>query len=137
VRAIWEPYSVANDACVYEAIEVEKKAARFDGMLDGPILTSPNLYDISGIRPQGLGPYLPTWQIFPVLPNPSDFVSNFEGFSFELVAMGQCQAMSEKRVVVSHFGNVPDLADPFQVAEAVNTAAFGRCFIDPEDVHTE
>jgi hypothetical protein len=136
-RALWEPYSVANNAWVYEAIEVEKKAARFDGLLDGPILTSPNLYDSSGIRPQGLGPYLPTWQIFPVLPNPYDFVYNFEGFSLELTAMGQRQAMSEKRVVVSHFGNVPDLNDPFQVAEAVNTAAWGERFIDPEDDPTE
>jgi hypothetical protein len=137
-RALWEPYSVANDAWVYEAIEVEKKAARFDGLLEGPILTSPDLYDFSGeIRPQGVGPYLPTWQIFPVLPNPYDFVYNFEGFSLELTAMGQRQAMSEKRVVVSHFGNVPDLDDPFQVAEAANTAAWGKRFIAPEDDHTE
>ena len=27
-RALWEPYSVANDGWVYEAIEAEKKAAR-------------------------------------------------------------------------------------------------------------
>jgi hypothetical protein len=137
-RALWELYSVANDAWVYEAIEVEKKAARFDGLLDGPILTSPNVYDYSEIRPQGLGPYLPQWQIFPVLPNPNDFVYNFDGFSFELVAMGQRQAMSEKRVVVSHFANLPDLDDPLQVAEAANTAAWGkRFFSDPEDHHTE
>jgi hypothetical protein len=136
-RDVWEPYSAANDFWVYEGIEVEKKDARFDGLLDGPILTSPYLYDTEGIRPEGLGPYLPSWQKFPVLPNPYDNMYNFEGFSMELTAQGQRQAMTEKRVVVSHFGNVPDLDDPFQVAEAVNTAAWGKRFIDREDDSTE
>jgi hypothetical protein len=136
-RALWEPYSAANDNWINDAIGVEKKDARFDGMLDGPLLTSPYMYDVSGIRAEGLGPYLPYWQEFPVLPNENDYVYNFDAFSFELVAMGQRQAMSEKRVVVSHFGNVPDLDDPLQVADAVTTAAFGRQYIDPEDDATE
>jgi hypothetical protein len=61
---------------------------------------------------------------------PYDNIYNFEGFSKE---QGQRQVMTEKHVVVF----VPDLDDPFKVAEAVNTAAWDKYFIDPEDESTE
>jgi hypothetical protein len=53
-RAVWEPYSNANDAWVSEAVDVEKQDERFNGLLDTPINTSPVLYDQGGTRSQGL-----------------------------------------------------------------------------------
>lgn len=72
-----------------------------------------------------------------MVPVPYGFVYNFEGFSLELTAVGQRQAMSQQRVVVSHFSNVPDLDDPFQVTEAEGTAGWASIFIDPADDPTE
>ena len=132
-RELWQNYSLANDAWVGQALEVQKNDRNFHGMLftefepNGVIHTSKSR-DGSNLGP---GPFFPKWQNAPIVPNFAPY--NWDANGYSSLAEALPELIQNKRVVISEVSNLLDSKDQQAVDEAAQNINWIEGFISIED----
>jgi hypothetical protein len=133
-RAKWENYSVANDYWVDESIEVQKNDETYQGKFVTGYWTRGDIHEgaDSYTRP---GPYLPKWQQAPVIPIYAPY--NWDALSHPSLANAWPILVDEQRVVMSDVTNLPDLADPESINQAVANNLYIKDFTGEDEDESE
>ncbi|CAB9503407.1 Peroxide stress-activated histidine kinase mak2 [Seminavis robusta] len=136
-RLKWENYSIHHDDWVLDAMHAQRQDRNYHGSNYESYFAKGSLYNNMGENRSydEEGPFLPTWQNYPVLPAWPPY--NWDGAIYpELVeALPELLSM---HVVLSHVTNLPkDPTNQEQVAVAEGHNQWAKEYLSPEEDSSE
>jgi class 3 adenylate cyclase len=135
-RAEWEKYSIENDAWVEDGIQVQARNKNYAGPIVTEYETHGIIHDNDGdVAQSNPGPYLPAWQSSPVVPYYYPY--NWNGLSYDELAIATLQSMETQRIVINGVTNLPDLNDPAAVEQAAAFSDWAGDFISEDEDQNE
>ena len=135
-REAWEVFASENNQFVQEAWELQKQDESYQGSLE----TYPNIQDEIfanfpefSIRPHGSGPYVVTWQNYPVIYEENSAPYNYDINAIPFIANRWYTAYNERRPIISTFSGVVDPRDPTTNPVDMISVNFAKNFIPPTE----
>ena len=111
-RNDWEKFAAENNRFVQEAWNLQAQDSSWQGSLATFPRFQNQLFAKSYIIPPGDGPYLVSWQNYPIVFDPQMAPYNYDVFSLPSLARHWLPVIESKRPMVTRFENV---MDPFSV----------------------
>lgn len=107
-RERWEMYANEHGASwVGDVLEVQSHDPHFKGRKDNSYSASPGInFGVDGATPNNTGPYAPTWQGYPLIPNGVAF--NWNAFQHLKLGPSLLEVIQSKKVVISEVINLYD-----------------------------
>mmetsp|Transcript_31229 Transcript_31229/g.73559 ORF Transcript_31229/g.73559 Transcript_31229/m.73559 type:complete len:1201 (+) Transcript_31229:149-3751(+) len=109
-RADWEAYAKANEAWVQETIDIQRQDTTFQSSSDVPNYDTNQSTSIryGGPVENNTGPYTPTWQTYPMLPQPETCAYNFNAIQHKTLGPGIERVVKYQKVVIGPVLNFED-----------------------------
>ena len=130
LKSAWEEYSLQNDGWVPEAMQVQERDPTFDGLQLPTWEPQPKIYNNWEGLSTSEGPYMASWQAYPVVPI-------YPAYNWELLSFLPFQK-SWPEVQTGHVAlrcsNIPDPVDVDAVIEAGYTNDWAKSYL-PDDAH--
>lgn len=133
-RAAWEEFAAQNNEFVREAWALQAQDETFRGSLD----TFPNIereifanFPTRAVRPPDSGPYLVSWQNYPIIYEPTSAPYNYDLFAVPFLAKRWLPVLETKRPHISGIGQVLDPNIPYIDSDQAVSVNFIKNFIPP------
>jgi hypothetical protein len=117
-RKDWEAFAAANDQFVTEAWKLQRQDESFQGSLEIFPEIQPQLFtNIPNftVRPEGSGPYLVSWQRYPIIYEENSGPYNYDLLSFELLAKSRRPVLERKLPFLTGFSTLVDPTEPLDM----------------------
>lgn len=129
-RAEWEAYSVTNDAWVDEALQIRRNDVHYHGELMDDYTTEGTIYNNWEYNSSSTGPYMASWQSYPIVPIYPPY--NWDAFSYSPFVAAAVEVLQKAKVVI-RCSNLPSPDNQAGVEEAIITNDWASGYLDPTD----
>eukprot|EP00977_Amphora_coffeiformis_P027765 scaffold34639_cov206-Amphora_coffeaeformis.AAC.13 len=131
LKSAWEEYSLQNDGWVPEGMQVQEQDPNFDGLQLPTWEPQPTIYNNFEGQSTSPGPFMVSWQSYPVVPNYPAY--NWDALSF--LPFQKSWPEVQNGWVALRCSNIPDPADPDAIIEAGYTNDWAESYL-PDDANS-
>ena len=128
LRQVWEEYSLQHDGWVSQGMEVQDNDPNFDGLRLDSWSPQPLLYNNWEGNFTSPGPYMVSWQNYPIVPVYPPY--NWDAMSF--LPFQHAWPQVQQGNVVLRCSNMPDPKDTQAVTEAGYTNDWASSYLPPD-----
>jgi len=125
LKSAWEEYSLLNDGWVPEGMQVQQKDPNFDGLQLPTWEPQPTIYNNWEGTSTSQGPYMVSWESYPVVPNYPAY--NWDVLSFHPFQKSWPEI--QKGRVALRCSNIPDAVDEEAMIEAGYTNDWAESYL--------
>jgi hypothetical protein len=133
-KLAWQNYSVHHDSWVQEGIDLQRRNPDYKGIIIDEFQTLGLIHDNFAQERIG-GPYMPTWQVAPVVP--IYFPYNWDASTHERMGPTIKHIFEKQHVVIGAASGVADPNNPDQILQAEYDALWIKNYISEDDNPSE